>query len=265
MTEDYSELRKKLPQNYSNCLDYFLQHLLSLYENIIECIILYGGLVRDQNAIDGWSDIDLLIVYTNIDLRDSIVLNHLIFDTQTRFNIKLDINELMLVEISTHIIPSLNYHGEYLNVLQLRENVSILVFGSLHQITITRTMEKKAALVYINTTYYQLRKYIIDNPPDIVGLKRITKWTFSIVRASLRLFDIFSHPYDESIMYITQLFKDEIDVSLLNKLLNVRNTPSESISIEYLESLFMDIPLFLEKYFSIIQVYLNNDGDDKLW
>lgn len=153
----------------------------------------------------------------------------------------------------TYIIPyyvNYCYWSDILNVLSNRPNVSQVLFGELPKIKINEEQEKQAALFYLNSTIGLLRRYLIEtafekyeNEFDKV-VSRLIRWTFSIVRASLRLFGIFVHPYEDSIVALEINFPN-IDCEFLKILCNIRNCfykTNKSLS------LVREIEVYVEKY-----------------
>ena len=58
--------RSTIPKTYRESINTFVEEIVDTNQNNIQAILLYGGLVRDAASIEGWSDIDLIIIYKNI-------------------------------------------------------------------------------------------------------------------------------------------------------------------------------------------------------
>jgi len=67
--EIVSKLR--IPSYYKNTLNEFLEKLHE-FLNDIECIALVGSIAREEDFIEGWSDIDILVVVKKRDLINNI-------------------------------------------------------------------------------------------------------------------------------------------------------------------------------------------------
>ena len=92
------------------------------------------------------------------------------------------------------------------------------------------------------------------------ALQRIIRWVFSIIRSSLRLFGIYTHPYESSNNALSKNFPD-LDITLLKKLVSIRRKFN---NIELDISLFSKIEFFIETYIKyIIGKYYENKKIDK--
>ena len=108
---------------------------------------------------------------------------------------------------------------------------------------------------YIDHTLGVLRRYLVENVYSsrandnlTPAVARITRWVFSIIRASLRLFDIYVHPYRPSLTQLETMFP-ELDMSVLYVLLEMRDAPKK-ICID--PSFFASVEAFTEKYSAFI-------------
>jgi hypothetical protein len=137
----------------------------------------------------------------------------------------------------------------------MRTNVSAVLYGALPVLAVSPEQEKLAARFYIDQTVAAFRRYLIEQVHRGEGqehygqsLARVTRWVFSIMRASLRLFDIYVHPYDPSLEQVAALFPD-IDLSVPYELLTMRKHP-DMLRVNY--SLFDSIEGFLQKYITCV-------------
>jgi hypothetical protein len=88
-----------------------------------------------------------------------------------------------------------------------------------------------AARFYISHTLGEVYRYLLkdvlrpssDRDPTH-SVPRVTRWLFSIIRASIRLFDICVHPYRPSLNQVARLFP-EMDLSVPYDLLAMREHP----------------------------------------
>lgn len=254
-----------LPQKNTSecvaCLIDFINSILNHMEDNIVSIILYGGLVRDGKSLAGWSDIDLIIVFNNILERNPELLSSLISDIEKKHNSRLDITQIELTDIANPIFFQHCYWSDILNVLSNRLSVSQILYGSLPLIEISQDQEKKAAIFYINNTIGIFRRFLTEfaykneNEKDLaLTIPRLIRWTFSIVRASLRLFGIFVHPYEDSIATVEKMFP-EIEISTLKKLCKIRN---KSINCKINFFLIKEIETFVETYTKYILLRYND-------
>lgn len=240
---------------YGPCLRDFLTGLLKENADNITSIVLFGGLVRDGMPIPGWSDIDLLVVFQKIVHRDAQSLARLVDRAQTQYGISIDLTQVDAEALSDPLLLANCYNSEILNALAMRANVSAVVYGMLPRVHVSPTQEKMAARFYIDHTMAAFRRYLIEHAYRGDGqehyrrsVARVTRWLFSIIRASLRLFDIYVHPYDPSLEQVAVLFPD-IDLSVPYGLLEMRTTP-DAIRIDY--ALFGSMEEFLQKYVACV-------------
>lgn len=242
-------------KKYVSCINDFLNLVISHNKNNIETIILYGGLVRDKKCIRYWSDIDIIIIFKDILERNANNLAKIINKLENKYSIRLDISQLSLEDLTNDYLLRSNFNSEIINVLSMRENVSIVLFGKMPKFDISSEQEKRAAIFYINKTLNLFRRYLIEfvyKENSIktfkISLSRIIRWTFSIIRASLRLFNIQTHPYKSSLNYLINLFP-ELDLALLEELINLRENFNQ-IEIDF--SIFTNIEIFIENYIKLI-------------
>ncbi len=240
---------------YGSCLRDFVTALLRENAGNIGSVVLSGGLVRDGKAIPGWSDIDLLVVFKNILDRDAERLAHLVDRFEVRYGIRVDLTQVDMRMLSDPMLLANCYNSELLNCLAMRTNVSAVLYGALPVLTLLPGQERLAARFYIDQTVTAFRRYLIEHVYRGGGqehygrcLARVTRWVFSIIRASLRLFDVYVHPYDPSLRQVEVLFPN-MNLSVPNALLAMRKEPA-TIRMDY--ALFASIEGFLQNYVTCV-------------
>ena len=212
-------------------------------------------MVRDKAPKLGWSDIDLIIIFIDILKRNPMLLSKIQNKTSIDHTIRIDITQISLQDIEEKALLDSCMNSEVINALSMRKDVSIVLYGNHPNFSISVDQEKRAAVCYINNTIYQYRRFMIDivfsDSDNICSKKylpRAIRWTFSIVRASLRLFNIYTHPYEYSLPYVKEIFPN-FDISILYKLIEIRDSfQEENIDI----SIFQEIEYFLENYNRIV-------------
>jgi hypothetical protein len=192
---------------YHDCANLFVNDLVRANGNNLRCVVLYGGLVRDPNPILGWSDIDLIAIFRDMSKRCVITLAQLINARQAAYGIRIDLTQIEDTWITKPHLRQHLYDSEVINALAMRSGVSKVLYGDLPAATFAGDHELLAARFYISNTLALFRRYLVENvfagpqPCDRhAAVTRITRWTFSIIRASLRLFDIYVHPYGPSLL-----------------------------------------------------------------
>lgn len=217
---EYLDLLSRLNQQYRQCLDGFIKEFSEANKGNLNGIILYGGLVRDEMALPEWSDIDIAVIYQEMSGRD-IFKNTVIKQRyEQSFKIRIDLNEVDTTELAPGLI-SIQYHSELTNALAFRRQVSISVFQESPTCQPDLEAEKRTAVFYINDTLFRYRKYLNENDFSRSGcgalVPRVVRWYFSIIRASLRLFGIYSAPYEESIEHLKAI-SPALDLSIMEDL-----------------------------------------------
>lgn len=217
---EYLELLNRLSERYRQCLDGFMREFCEANKGNLNGIILYGGLVRDGMALPEWSDIDIAVIYLEMSARDIFKNTAIKRRYERSCQIRIDLNEIDAAELSPGLI-SIQYHSELTNALAFRNQVSISVFQRSPTFQPDLESEKRTAVFYINDTLSRYRKYLNENDFSQPGcgalIPRIVRWYFSIVRASLRLFGIYSAPYEESIEHL-KVIAPSLDLSVLEEL-----------------------------------------------
>lgn len=104
-------IKKILPQKTSSeciaCLIDFTSRVVGDMRHNIDSIILYGGLVRDGKSLEGWSDIDLIIVFKNILDRDPKKIANYLINLEKKYEIRLDITQITVDDIYNPILCQL--------------------------------------------------------------------------------------------------------------------------------------------------------------
>src|ERR1035438_7005723 len=154
------------------------------------------------------------------------------------------------------IKPCLRQHlfnSEIINALAMRPGVSTVIYGDLPVATFGGDDEPLAARFYVSNTLALFRRYLVENvfgnpqPCDrVAAVARITRWMFSIIRASLRLFDVYAHPYEPSLTQLATLFPT-LHLSLPYTLTRMRANPA---TIQTDDALFLAAEAFIEQYSS---------------
>lgn len=255
LTSDYFNMLKndQVSLEYKSCLAEFVDGILTSNCENIETVLLYGGLVRDRKSFDEWSDIDIVVVFKDITKRNTVKLAELLRKLERKYFIRIDLTQISFSELTDPRLSKYCVNSELINAISMRENVTIVVFGQLPCSGVDMGQERQAAAFYITNTLGNFRRYIVevlyrdDSEEHIrVGLRRITRWVFSIVRASLRLFDIFTHPYEHCLPYLRHLFPGQ-DFSLLKQLIEIREDINNT-DITLMREIIPQIELFIEKY-----------------
>jgi predicted nucleotidyltransferase len=236
---------------YEACLSVFLKGLLADNVDNVRCVLLYGGLVRDGGPIPGWSDIDLIIVFRNILKRDGTAFSSFLSDTQWRYGIRIDVTQVDEQWLVDSRLAANVYSSEVLNALAMRPDVSRILYGTLPPVSFSPEHEKMAARFYISHTLGTFRRYLLEDvicrcaQPDLErSAARVTRWVFSIIRASLRLFNIYVHPYGPSLEQVKLLFP-QVDLSIPYLLLGIRKDQG---GVRPDHTLFISVEAFLETY-----------------
>lgn len=218
---------------YANCLNKFVESAISIEGDNISSIILFGGLVRDKKFINGWSDIDILIIFNDLNKRNIFWLSSIISDTYVNYDLRLDITQIGLAEVSGRVNQSLILNGEILNCLAMRKDVSLLIYGDNVPIYFSEEVEREVAIHYISNTILQFRRYLIENiriengTIEKVHVSRIIKWIFSILRSYLRIYGIYAHTYEYLLPHLNKYYPG-IDFPFIKSLLLYRQDAAEN-------------------------------------
>lgn len=242
-----------IPHPYHRAIEEFRDGLLKQNPNNVWAIILFGGLVRDHAIAPAWSDIDLIVVFEHIRLRDSMQLASLIDTLETRYSLRLDVAQVDIRELTDpSLLPAFS-NSAVINAVICLPTVGILLHGNLPSIEFSDIQIASAQIGYITTTLAAFREHLIevlyrkhDPKQRQEYVPRLIRWTFSIVRASLRLFDVWTHPYVDSVAALNKLFPD-IDTRLLDRLIAIRER-FNSFDITDDPTLLLDIETFIETF-----------------
>lgn len=208
-------------------IESFLNDVINFQPENIQAIILLGGIFRNKQIINQWSDIDLIIIWKDIIHVDFVEFSNIIANWERSHLVRLDIIQISKYELTDYQLSQHLYNGIVINVLK-RENTREILYGSIPDFVISEEQEKQSALFYINNMLFWQREYYIEtllrsNLNQIKPLLPILiRRTFSIVRAGLRLFDIFCHPYEDSIYHIESIFPN-VSTEILWKMLDIKN------------------------------------------
>ena len=253
ITSDYLQFlnNKQLSKKYRDCIRELTNNIIASNLKNIETILLFGGIVRDSKAFKEWSDIDIVVIFKDITKRSAADLAKILQQLESRYSIRIDLIQISLKELTDERLAGFFLNSGIINALSTRENVSILVFGHVPSVSFTTEQEKQAAILYIVNTLALFREYLIEvlyrnNLEEHIktDFKRIIRWVFSIIRASLRLFDIYTHPYEYSLPFVRQIFP-EVDTSLLLKLIRIRKNIN---IVDNASKLVQEIEIFIEEY-----------------
>jgi hypothetical protein len=124
---------------------------------------LYGGIARDRTCIDGWSDIDAIVVFRDIQRRSVERLASLLDDLEKRYSIRIDLTQFSLIEVTDRRLCRFFYNSEVINALSMRENVSIVLFGHIPHVALSPQQEKQAAIFYLTNTLGLFRRYLVED------------------------------------------------------------------------------------------------------
>ena len=259
LTLDYLHLlrNEQINEKYRNCLQELINNIIAdSYENI-EAILLYGGVVRDSKVFDNWSDIDIIVVFKDITKRSASNLAEILQRLEAQYSIRIDLTQISLRELTDGRLTRCYFSSEVINALSMRDNVSIVAFGDIPAVSFTSEQEKQAAIFYIMTTLGLLRRYFVEvlyrgNAEDHIkaDLRRIIRWLFSIIRASLRLFNIYTHPYEDSLPHLERIFP-ELDISLLAHLTGLRKNINRVDNASEMIQVAQRIEIFIEEYVAL--------------
>jgi len=253
ITSDYLQFlnNKQLSKKYRDCIRELTNNIIASNLKNIETILLFGGIVRDSKVFKEWSDIDIVVIFKDITKRSAADLAKILQQLESRYSIRIDLIQISLKELTDERLAGSFLNSGIINALSMRENVSILVFGHVPSVSFTTEQEKQAAILYIVNTLALFREYLIEvlyrnNLEEHIktDFKRIIRWVFSIIRASLRLFDIYTHPYEYSLPFVRQIFP-EVDTSLLLKLIRIRKNIN---IVDNASKLVQEIEIFIEEY-----------------
>lgn len=253
LTPDYMRIinDKQLTKRYRDCLAELIHDLVSHNSENVETILLYGGIVRDSKVFDEWSDIDIIVIFGDINQRSATDLAGLIHIIENKYSIRIDLTQISLREVTNEKLAKLNNNSEIVNALSMRDDVATVVYGHLPELDFTLEQEKQAAIFYIMNTLALFRRYLVEvayrgnlEAHARTDLKRTSRWMFSIIRASLRLFDVYSHPYQYSLEHLQRLFP-ELDTSLPKQLIEMRESFK---NIDIPSDIIHRVEIFVENY-----------------
>lgn len=154
LSREYLELLKSggLGDKYRECLREFVDDVVAVNRRNIQAIILYGGLVRDRRSCEGWSDIDVIVIFKDIKKRNPVRLSDILRRLEERHHVRIDLSQLSVSELTYQNRVQRSFNSEIINAMSMRKDVSLLVLGKVPPIRFTIDGEKLAALSYIENT-----------------------------------------------------------------------------------------------------------------
>ena len=246
-----------IPPSYQSAIKEFRDALLASNQNNVRAVVLFGGLARDRAISSGWSDIDFIVVFNQIRLRDPKQLASVVDVLEAKYSLRLDITQIDLAELTDPLLLPAFSNSAVINAITCLPSVGVLIHGDLPTVTFSTKQIMSAQIGYITTTLHAFREYLIEilyrqrqAHERQQCVPRVIRWVFSIVRASLRLFGIWTHPYADSVIALNKLFP-EIDTRLLCELIAIRQC-FDTFDISGTPSLFSDIEKFIEEFVPFI-------------
>jgi len=246
-----------LQQTYMECVETLVSDLLASDLGSIQAILLHGGLARGCEPIEEWSDIDLIVVLKEYSANNSCKIAELTRKVEKQYGLRMDINLLYTYDVDGLSRGKHFFHSEIINALNLRG--TRVLYGTIESVVDTEFFEERESVyVYLNNTLFLLRRFYIENIYKDLNelnvkhyLQRVIRWIFSIVRASLRLYDIYVNPYEESVAQLKVLgICSDQHLLLLQDLLAVRvQFPAINTSTwKSYEPLFSQMEEFVETF-----------------
>ncbi len=235
------------------CVNDFISGILENEIENVKAILLIGSINREKKIIQDWSDLDFIIIWKNLQKLNFERLASTIERIESKYSLRIDLNQISEAELSDITYSQCLYNGIIMNAIK-RPHQHQILFGSLPDFQITDQQEKQAALYYINQMLFWKREYFIETLFRTSNLKdnfpQLLRRTFSIVRASLRLFDIFCNPYEDTIENAENVFP-EFKFEVLQKLHLIKNNYS-SIEVCKLEETLIEISNFIETFIPLV-------------
>ena len=224
------------------------------------CIYLFGGFGREM-ARENWSDIDILLVYKELNSHLFKAISELKKRIDHDHTIDLDINVFSEKEVAREQLLSIKYNAKHADIFSGRPNIAQILYGQIEPVKNESQEDIVANKFQINQAIYQFRKSFIEGKYKTFGVKDIKtyiKKTFSTLRASLVIMGHYVHPYEALVDLLRKLFPD-YDVGLLEKLVAIRNGKIALQEIVFAE-LFVEIYEFLEQYIAFINSKMEKEG-----
>jgi predicted nucleotidyltransferase len=213
--------------NYRSAITRLIEGLVLQFSGNLHSVYLFGGLVRDGHPIPGWSDIDLLVVFRSIRERSTSDLGGLVSAITRSANLRIDLVQAELRELVDSRYLCRYSNGSIINALLFPGVVSQLLWGSPIVINPEIARNDYIQFSYIHNTLGLFRDYICafymsnGSTPLVVAVPRLARWAFSIVRSSLRLDGIWTHPYEDSLPDAKRIYGD-LDFQILDALCAIR-------------------------------------------
>ncbi len=254
LTTDYYQIisDEKLDLKYRSCLSDLITRASNVI-NDLETVALIGGLARSTRIINDWSDIDALVVCKHVDFNACLQIDNFIKELETEYAIRLDVIKTGLNDLTAGVCTD----AIIVSVLSRPKSLAKVLYGKLPELSFTKEHEKQVSLYHMNHIFYEFRFSMGSRLLECHDerqlkrcLERVIRWAFSLVRSSLVLFDIFSHPYEESIDNLKHVFP-EADITTLRKLGRIREQFSE-YELQGDLSIFQEAGTFIENYYHMV-------------
>jgi hypothetical protein len=229
------------------------EHLPTIFGDNLVALVLFGSCARAGGVIEGWSDIDILIIVHHPSQVDKELLREHIrhLRAMTGVGFTVIINSLQEVMRRNNVISPVN--SVLLNTLSGRVGTSKILWGHIELEEPQMTIERANALSYVDHMTSQLRRFhaeVKDTASSArTRLAQAIRWTSSLVRAWLRSRGVFVLPYEESLIAASQLcagiaFSDAFAAFALRRSWGQVN---EHVSADYLRRLDYFMESFLER------------------
>lgn len=219
----------------------------------IRCVVLFGGIVRDRVVLQGWSDLDLVVIMKGNFHRGIRSVSGALKAIESQVFLRIDPVFVLESELADPQLSRFYFNGAVINALDMSRGVGRVIYGDLPEVAFDLEREKLAAITYIDSTIAAFREFIFrymtsDDVDCVYAIQRSARWCFSIIRAALRVFGVISHPYDEAIIHIERLFPNK-DFTLLVSLTILRkNFQVEGVSCEMVYDIFDFVEEFREEF-----------------
>jgi predicted nucleotidyltransferase len=219
-----------------------------LQENL-SALALFGSCARKGGVVDGWSDIDVLLIVryaTQVEKRNFF---EFVRAASKRSDIGFTVSLHTEIEIARRFKIVSPINSIVLNALSGRDGTAKVLYGDVRFLPPPLTIEKKNAYSYLHQMSSHLRRINLEGKSRIsekTVLAQLIRWSSSIVRCSLRTKGIFLDPYEPSLSAATN-FYPEVSFDLLRKLFPLRHDWS-SVAETDASNFVRELDVFLEKF-----------------
>jgi hypothetical protein len=253
----YSQFMPHSTDYYEDALSKLKELILHEIGSSVSSIIAFGGAARNDGIIPGWSDLDILIISNNICYIDKNRFYNVIATIKNQSGIPLTlvlISELAAKQRMLRVSPS---NSVILNALSGRPQTSRLLSGQIDFVTPNINVEKANALSYLDHMSVQIRRHLLEGKKKESAkeaLGQVVRWTSSILRASLRYYEIFVLPYEETLDKAIKIYTDR-DFNHVATSFNLRyswHQVNDEEASQHLNRLSFFIENFLEDFFNTI-------------